>query len=207
MHLRQKLERTLKILNWSKILTSVCRKMATFAPEYVQGNAKVNVLKWSHRNSPPQKKTNKQKNEEINFSSKNSFLHSHHQTLGRRSLHIMHWLESEKNMQTWQVYFKKYYSKLSVMCWATKIFPEIKFHRCLSDYSDNWTAEKIKRMRGWTCALCLPLAIITGKEFAITCLPARLLKLWCRGHCEGNIFKAPVILIQKKENLNTPFHS
>ena len=99
MHLRQKLERTLKILNWSKILTSVCRKMATFAPEYVEGNAKVNASKWSHRNSPPQKK-NKTKNEEINFSSKNSFLHSHHQTLGRRSLHIMHWLESEKNMQT-----------------------------------------------------------------------------------------------------------
>ena len=164
---KTKLERTLKILNWSKILTSVCWKMATFAPEYVQGNAKVNVSKWSHQNSPHQKKQTNKKNEEINFSSKNSFLHSHHQTLGRRSLHITHWLESEKNMQTWQVYFGEYYSKLSVMCWATKIFPGIKFHRCLSDYSDNWTAKKIMRMRGWMCVLCLLLAIITGKNLPL----------------------------------------
>ena len=41
------------------MLPQVRWKIATFAPEYARGNAKVNFLKWSHRNRGKKKKTKK----------------------------------------------------------------------------------------------------------------------------------------------------
>ena len=38
------------------MLPQVRWKIATFAPEYAGGNAKVNVLKWSYRNGGKKKK-------------------------------------------------------------------------------------------------------------------------------------------------------
>ena len=57
-----------------------------------------NVLNWSYRNGR-KKQTNKQTNkqiEETTYSSRSSFLLSHHQTLGRQSLHLTLWLERVK---------------------------------------------------------------------------------------------------------------
>ena len=122
---------------------------------------------------------NKTQIEEINYSSRGSFLLSHHHTSSRRSLHITHWLEKCKNMRTLQVNFSILEYKTSVTCWATK------FHKDQVSPMSITVLKKIQtrqnqheinlRTREWMRTLFPLMAIITGKEFSIKRLPPRLI--------------------------------
>ena len=142
----------------------------TFAPEYMQGSAKEKVLEWSSRNS------GKKKTVEINYSSRSSLLHSHHQTSDRQSLDMMHWLKSTKNMQIWQVYFGH--------CIRVNVQSHARQQRYSqgSSFTDIFLTSDSDLLATETADLSNMTALVKQyvKAFAFMCLPLKmmLMVLW-----------------------------